>query len=308
MHAAARLRRALAVLPYVAAHGEVSVGELARVFGMTEDVIRADLEVLPFCGLPPYTPDRLIDLAIVDDHVSVRFAEYFSRPLRLTPAEGFALLAAGRALLSVSGSEADGPLASALDKLERALNARDLLDVDIGEPDHIADLRVAAERRERVVIDYYSFGRDAVTTRSVDPYAVVSLRGNWYLAAYCHRAGDDRLFRVDRVRGVRPTGETFEPREAVDTPDDVFHPSAAHTRVTVSLPASAAWVVENYPVESMQQQGTRTVVTLAVSERPWLERLLLSVGREGKVRTPKAWRTAGADAAARVLARYDEHG
>ena len=55
---------------------------------------------------------------------SIRLAEYFDRPLRLTPAEGVALLAAGRALLAVPGSDPTGPLATALEKLERRARAR----------------------------------------------------------------------------------------------------------------------------------------------------------------------------------------
>lgn len=303
--AADRLRRVLALVPYIAAHGEVSIAELARAFGAPEDGIRRDLEVLPFCGLPPYTPDRLIDVAIVDDHVSLRFAEYFSRPLRLTPAEGFTLLTAGRALLATPGSEPHGPLATALAKLEAALGAQEVLEVDIGEPEHLARLRGAAERRERLEIDYYSFGRDAVATRRVDPYAVVSLRGHWYLAAHCHQAADERLFRVDRIRGLRGTGEHFDPPAGASAPQDVFHASPEDTRVTLDLPASAAWVVESYPVESVEpKRGGRLRVVLPVSARPWLERVLLLAGPDARVVAPAGWKGVAADAARRVLSRY----
>lgn len=306
IQAADRLRRVLALVPYIAARGEVTIGELARAFGVGEDVVRADLEVLPFCGLPPYTPDRLIDVAIIDDAVSLRFAEYFSRPLRLTPAEGFALLAAGRALLAVPGSEPGGPLATGLAKLEDALDAREVLDVDMGEPRYVEELRRAADGRRQVEIDYYSFGRDRVGTRTVDPYSVSSLGGHWYLAAHCHQAQDDRLFRVDRIRAVRETGETFETPPASDAPHDVFHPSPDHTRVTLDLPATAAWVVENYPVESVEPGAKgRLRVVLAVSARPWLERVLLGIGPEARVRAPKAWGGVARDAAARILARYE---
>ena len=65
--------------------------------------------------------------------MTIRLAEYFGRPLRLTPAEGLALLAAGRALLAVPGSDPEGPLATALAKLERALDLPDLV-VDVGAP------------------------------------------------------------------------------------------------------------------------------------------------------------------------------
>lgn len=304
--AADRLRRVLALVPYIAARDEVSVAELARTFGVSETVILRDLEVLPFCGLPPYTADRLIDVAIVAGCVSVRFAEYFSRPLRLTPAEGFALLAAGRALLAVPGSEAHGPLASALAKLERTLGAHEVVEVDIGDQEHVERLHRAAAGRERLEIDYYSFGRDTATTRRIDPYAVVTLRGNWYLAAYCHSASDDRLFRVDRIQAVRETGEQFDARAHGEVPADVFQPSAQDTRVTLSLPGSASWVAESYPVESVKtQRGGRLRVVLAVSTRAFLERLLLLVGPEATVISPRGWKTAGAEAASRVLALYE---
>ena len=45
-------------------------------------------------------------------------ADYFRRPLRLSPQEGLALVSAGSALLSVPGADPDGALATALAKLE----------------------------------------------------------------------------------------------------------------------------------------------------------------------------------------------
>jgi len=303
--AADRLRRVLAIVPYIAARGVVSIAELSEAFGVPEAEIEADLDILPFCGLPPYTPDRLIDVSLDGEFVSIRFAEYWSRPLRLTPAEGFALLAAGRALLAVPGSDPEGPLANALAKLEAALGAQEVLEVDIGEPDHVDELRRAAERREQVEIEYWSFGRDAMTTRTVDPYGVHNLRGHWYLAAFCHQAGDDRLFRVDRVRAVRLTGDHFAPPTGSEAPHDVFDPEGETTLVTLDLPADARWVVEAYPTESVtERKDGRMEVRLPVAARAWLERLILAVGAEARVVDPADWVDVGSEAASRVLARY----
>src|SRR5680860_91922 len=110
------------MLPYIAEHPDVSIDELARRFAVTPGEVERDLALLPFCGLPPYTPDRLIDLTVVDGHVSVRFAEYFERALRLRASEGLAVLAAGRALLAVPGSDPHGALGGALSKLADALD------------------------------------------------------------------------------------------------------------------------------------------------------------------------------------------
>ena len=82
--------------------------------------------------------------------------------------------------------------------------------IEIGPARYLGALGAAAEAAERVEIDYYTFGRDQLTTRAIDPRAVFAAAGQWYVDAWCHKADDDRLFRVDRVRGVRPTGEKFD--------------------------------------------------------------------------------------------------
>ncbi len=303
-----RLQRVLALVPYVLAHPFVTVTELAERFEISEQELERELELLPMCGLPPYTADRLIDVAIVDGEVTIRLAEYFERPLRLSPAEGLALLAAGRALLAVPGSDPVGPLGRALDKLEDTLGARGRLAVEVGAGgDHLERLTDAATDHERVEIDYYSFARDEMTTRVVDPWRVFHAFGAWYLAAWCHRAEDERLFRVDRVRAVRPLGTHFEPppRPDDDIPDLVYSPQPDDPRVTLELAPDAGWVVESYPYESAVERASGTwEVVLAVSEPAWLERLLLSLGPDAAVAGPTEFRDLAARAATRLRARY----
>ena len=305
--ASSRLRRVLALVPWIAEHPGAALAEIATRFGVSEAELEHDLELLPLCGLPPYTPDRLIEVEIVDGHVWIRFAEYFDRPLRFSAEEGLALLTAGRALLAVPGSDERGALATALDKLAGALGATEGLSVEVGEPPHLDALRRAADTRERVEIDYYSFGRNATTSRKIDPRSVFHAFGHWYAAAYCHQAQDERLFRLDRIRAVRPTGEHFDPAagEEPDFGESVYHPRSDDPRVTLELDAAATWVVESYPSEEVEERpdGSWRAV-LAVSERAWLERLLLELGPAARVVAPAGQQTVGAEAADRLLTRY----
>lgn len=304
--AAARLRRLLSVIPWMLDHQGSTLSEIAARFGLSEAQLERDLELIPFCGLPPYSPDRLIDCEIVDGRVYLRFAEYFARPLSLTPAEGFGLLAAGRALLGVPGADPDGSLASALHKLAEVLGGVEGMAVELGPGRFLDPLRAAAKAGERLEIDYYAFGRDALTTRVIDPHAVFATAGSWYVDAFCHSAGDDRLFRVDRVRGVRPTGEQFESDPGrVSPPGSVFQPRDSDPRITLLLAPEAAWVAETYPVESVTAEPDgRQRVTLAASGRAWLERLLLRLGPDGEVVGPPEMARVGAEAAARLLRLY----
>jgi proteasome accessory factor C len=304
-----RLERVLALVPWILAHPGTTITELARRFEVDEQQLELDLELLPLCGLPPYTADRLIDVWVADDGaVSIRLAEYFERPLRLTPAEGLALLAAGRALLAVPGADPGGPLAGALEKLEAALGATGTVAVDVGDAGPLAALQQAVADDAQVELDYYSFARDEMTTRVVDPWRVFHAFGAWYLEGHCHRAGGERMFRVDRVRAIRPTGEHIEVPPAADTDEVgeiVYQPAPSDLRVRLRLEPEAAWVAESYPTETVRARaGGRVEVVLAVSAPAFLERLLLTLGPSATVLDPPAAAALRASAAGRVLHRY----
>lgn len=304
--AASRLRRLLAVIPWVLEHQGARLSDVAARFGVTVADLEADFELLPYCGLPPYSPDRLIDCQVTDGRVTLRFAEYFNRPISLTPAEGFTLLAAGQTLLAVPGADPDAALAAALAKLADALDAAGGVAVELGAAPFVAAVRSAVETGEQLEIDYYAAGRDARTTRRVDPYAVFARGGEWYLDAYCHLAGGDRLFRVDRIAALRCSGEVFKRADDRRSPGGaVYHPSPEDRRVELVLPPDARWVVETYPTESVETEPDgRLRVVMAASSPAWLERLLLRLGPTAVLAAPADLPEMRAAAARRVLARY----
>lgn len=306
LSAEARLHRLLAVVPWIAAHDGPPLADVCSRFGCTEEELVEDLQRLFLCGLHPYTPDTLIDVDIAGGRVWIRFADYFARPLRLTPAEGLALLAAGQVAMAVPGADPSGPLNRGLRKLAAALGVGDAETVEVSltpaADEVMATLTSAAGGHVQVEIDYYSFGRDSWRRRVVDPYAVFSAGGQWYLSAWCHAADDERLFRVDRIRAARRLGSTFR---APSGPPDfaVYRARRDDPRVTLTLEPAGRWVLDQYPVESSEELGGgRVRVTLAVSARAWLERLLLRLG-------PAAYGEADLeqvrrDAACRLLGRY----
>jgi proteasome accessory factor C len=300
------LRRLLALVPWVASQDGASIEEVCTRFGCTEAELLHDLELLFMCGLHPFTPDTLIDVAIEDGRVWVRFADYFARPLRLTPAEGLFLVAAGATLLSVPGTDPDGPLARGLAKLAAVLGVdpEEAVDVELGEaaPEVLATLQAASATRHQVEIDYYSYGRDRWARRVIDPHTVFNAAGQWYVDAWCHQAGGDRIFRVDRTRTASSLDTTFEPRPGPRSPSP-YTPAPDDPVVVLELEPAARWVVEQYPTERFEELGQgRQRVWLRASGRAWLERLLLRLGPEATVVEGDA--TIGARAASRLLARY----
>jgi proteasome accessory factor C len=306
LNANERLQRLLALIPWVASRDGPTVDEVCARFGCTQSELVDDLDLLFMCGLHPYTPDVLIEVDITDGRVWIRYAEYFARPLRLTPAEGLALLAAGRTVLATSGGEEGGPLARGLDKLAAAMgvDAGEAVEIELGPvaDDLLVTLRAAAAGHRQVEIDYYSFGRDERAQRIIDPYAVFSAGGQWYVSGWCHRVDDERMFRVDRIASATPLASTFAPpKQAPELA--AYRPSPDDPRVTLELEPSARWVAEQYPVEKVEEVGGgRLRVTLAASQPAWLERLLLRLGRRATVVEGDA--AMAASAARRLLLRY----
>jgi proteasome accessory factor C len=302
------IQRILALVPWIVAHPGSPKTEIAQRFGLTVEQLDDDLALVLMIGVPPYSPGDYLDVEEDDEgHVTIRLADYFRRALRLTPAEGLALLAAGRALLAVPGSDPSGPLATALTKLEDALELPGLV-VHVGEPTQLEAIRAAVGAHARVEIEYWSAGRDEVTIRRIDPEVVFFATGEWYVGAYCHRARDQRMFRVDRIRSVVGTDETFEPGATEFETGDVYTPRSDDTRVTLELTPAAAWVAESYPTEAVTERGDGALeIVLAVSEQGWLERLLLRLGPDVRVVAPAEYASLAADAAARTLGRYRAH-
>jgi proteasome accessory factor C len=317
---AGRLRRMLLMVPWLLEAGGSTVAELAERFGVSEDDVVRDLNLVMCCGVPPYGAEHMITVVLDDDGSVLAWkGPFFTRPMRLTPAEGFAVLAAGRALLAVPGADEAGPLASALDKLEAALgssssssssaSAGRTVDVDLEAPPLLDVVRAAAEAGERLDVEHYSAWRDEVTSRTIDPLLVFTADGRWYVSAVDSRSGALRHFRVDRFSSAVATGEGFErPADAPTAPPaSVFTGGADTTEVTLVVPSSAAWVAEAYDpleVESLDD-GARLRVRLHVAGERWLERLLLRVGSEAVVESPPALAGVGAAAARRLLARYE---
>ena len=304
----ARLRRLLALVPWVVAADGPTLEEVCARFGVGADELVADLDLVFLCGVHPFTPDSLIDVVVADGRVWIRYADYLERPLRLTPEEGLGLLAAGTAALAVPGADPHGPLASGLAKLAAVLGVEpgDAVGVELGPaPAGVVEtLREAVAASRQIEIDYYAYGRDERSRRVVDPHAVFAAEGQWYLRAYCHLAESDRRFRVDRIRGLEVLDRAIE-RAAKGGAEAsrVFEPRPGDPRVVLDLEPRARWVTEQYPLEAIEELGGgRCRVTLAVSEQAWLERLLLRLGPAAI--TARGAEGVAAAAAARVLARY----
>ena len=308
--ATARLRRLLALVPWLAANDGPTVEEVCRRFAITRNELQRDLELLTmYVGVPPYGPERLFHVTIEGGRVFAHLTPALDRPLRLSPDEAVALVVAGQALAEVPGAEAEGALARAVKKLAGLLGVdpAEAVEVDLGTAavPALGTLRQAVEQGRQVEIEHLALGTGERRTRRVDPWHVVLDAGTWYLMGHDHLRNDARTFRIDRILDVRLLDEAAAPAPGA-TARPMFAPADDDPRVTLELAPAAGWVVETYPLEGVEVGDDGVIrVTIAVSTPAFLASLLVRLGPHARVVDgPPELRDAGANAARRALARY----
>ncbi len=143
--------------------------------------------------------------------------------LQITEGELFALLVAEKALQQYRGTNFEKPLISAFKKMASSLPDTVSLNLSDWEQtisfrtsaEQVLDLEIfdalgrAATRREQLLIAYRKPGRALAEQRTIDPWHLANINGEWFLFAWDHLRKDLRTFVPARIQSVKKTGETF---------------------------------------------------------------------------------------------------
>lgn len=311
---ARRLKRILLLVPYAIKHPGTSVEELSAKFGIDREDLVEDLNLLFMCGLPGYGPGDLIDVDFDSGYVYLRMADYFAAPLRLTPAEALALYAGGAAMASLQDMEEADALHRALAKLGRTLGtgAEDEPLVDVrfepGPSGQLEALRDALARQKRLRLEYFSASSGRLGEREVDPWSLYAALGRWYLIGLDHSSGEERIFRVDRIKAAQVLDHAAPPPPDLDPSaySGAFRPRPGQPVATFDIsPSAARWFEEYYPVagaESLADGWRRVAVTY--SDPHWIAALVLSLGNQVRNVEPAEARSAVRDLAEEIEAVY----
>ena len=308
-----RLTRILLLIPYLLKNPGTTTGELAARFGVAEEVVSEDLQLVYVCGLPGYGPGDLIDVSFTGDQVFVDTADYFGAPLRLTAAEALALYAGGQAVLELPGMQEAGALRRALTKLGSALGAgRPESSVEVhlagGPARHMEVLGRALRDSRRVRMEYFSASRAVLTERTIDPWGLVATLGRWYLIAFDHLSSEERMFRVDRIKGAELLDEAAEVPADFDPSSyrEVFRARPEQEVLSFEISAeTSGWFIDSYPCRSVTELDDGWFrVELVAGGRAGAAALLLRLGPHVRAVEPDELRQQARTLAAAIAARH----
>lgn len=299
-----RIQRLLYLVPFVAKRSDgVPVDELTELLDIDRELLLKDLDILCQVGPPDGDPGEYLLVSVEDGRVYVDLPQRLTRPLRLTPAESCGLLLGLRALRVSGIAPFDDALESAEQKLLKTLGR----DADVAEnlatktvvaePDravseHLKPLVTAARKLQCIEIDYTPASRHKAESRAIDPFGIVHHAGEWYLVGYCHKRGDIRTFRIDRIAAVRALSGHFSIPDGFDLEayrrEHLYLPSADAVAVTVILDSlatariGATWPIGN--VSSLPDGHSQIVIDCEGFE--WITSWVLGMGKHARISSP----------------------
>lgn len=311
-----RLVRLLNMILVIQTYPGKSTKELSRICGVSERQCFRDLRVLQDSGIPIYHDQgyrvmerfRLKDISFTLDEAlallyGVKLAER-QRGLFRVPAN------LKHKLLSLLPKNLG-------DEIE---NIHERLEVSHGQT---ADYEAKGElfrainqaiKNNRILrMKYYSFARDELTFREVEPYQLVFSEGFWYLVAYCHQREAVRLFRVDRIEYLEETGAVFELPSGFNY-EDYMGSAWGMERgeefgFSVRFYGDAARFVREtkfHPSQEIIEEDGRTIIfTAKACGLKAITRWLLSFGGEAEVLEPEELKASVRRQAMSILERFN---
>jgi proteasome accessory factor B len=311
------LERMLRIHQLIQAGGFPNATALARELEVNTKTIHRDLE---------FMRDRL-NLPVEFDRSRNGYrytGEVSAFPtMQITEGEIFALVVAEKALQQYRGTSFEKPLLSAIRKMEQSLP--DTISLSLADVERSISFRTRAEpvlnleifdvlaksvaQRQQLELRYRKPGHPA-GTRTVDPYHLANINGEWFLFAFDHARKDLRTFVPARMESARPTGKIFERPQKFSLENrlrDSFgvHAGAGKFEVVIRFtPRAADYIREKkwHPSQSLRDlKDGGAELRMQLSSLAEVERWVLSWGGEAKVVQPRELADSIHAAAKRIL-------
>ena len=149
---------------------------------------------------------------------------YFLPAIMLTSEEITAFFLGEQLFSRYLGTPFETPLRLALDKIKQHLPEHVNYDAQketaaftftgggraIVDPELLLELNEAIRSKHSIEMEYYSASSGQTNTRTVDPYHLHNIHGDWYLIAYCHTRRAPRDFLTSRIKAHKRLLSTFQ--------------------------------------------------------------------------------------------------
>jgi proteasome accessory factor C len=178
------------------------------------------------------------------------------------------------------------------------------------DPKIVDVLNHAIRDHSVVAIDYYTVSRQELSGREVEPYLLFRSPDGWYLEAYCLKAGDQRTFKLERIRSACSTGRTFTPRLEVDltrrATGQAFSSDDVATWATVRFHPRWRTYLEEEGTEGTPLPDGWLEARMPYLDERWMAQEIIRYLGDAVLDSPASARQRIYDVARVLAARYDD--
>ena len=214
-----RLSRLTAILTQLQTKRILNSTTLAEKFGVSVRTIYRDIKALEQAGVPIFTEDGK-GYSLMEG--------YRIPPVMFTESEANALITAEQLVMKNRDSSFSKEYAEAVNKIKAILlySTKEKVDLlskriaispampNTNTSNSLTLIQNALTTFKVLNITYHSEGKDEITKRNIEPFALYyNLQESWTLIAYCRLRKDFRMFRLGRILRIEPLDLNFMPHK-----------------------------------------------------------------------------------------------
>jgi predicted DNA-binding transcriptional regulator YafY len=208
-----RISRLTAIITRLQTKRLLTASELASKFSVSVRTIYRDIRALEQAGIPVY----------VEEGKGYRIMEHYRlAPVMFTESEANALIAVEQLVLNNKDSSLIKNYSEAIDKI------KSVLIVDVKDKANLLSERTQFNQIKNIertssnlsALQFaltnlfltrieYTNETNQTSSRTIEPFALLSTQSNWLLVAWCRLRKEFRYFRLDRIRQLEVLSERF---------------------------------------------------------------------------------------------------
>lgn len=286
-----KLDRLLSIVVILLNKDRVSAKELASRFEVTTRTIYRDIDSINMAGIP------IISYPGNDGGFGIMENFRLERHI-FTEEDIIEVLSALKGMTGLIQSER---IRSAADKFANMIEGKkggDFFDdgiiIDInpwGSKSRIdSDFRTiysAILSRKKLSFNYSDYNGKS-SSREVEPISLVFKAYSWYLYSYCLEKNDYRIFRLSRIKNISVSKDTFTGKKKKYQSDYSIKPD---TDITIRFRNSFETLIsEFFPQSRVEKSSDFSTITFKAQNEEWLYKILLGMGRDIEIVSPKSVR------------------
>lgn len=212
-----RTDRLQAILTHLQSKKIVKAQEIADRFDISLRTVYRDIRALEEAGIPIGAEAGIG--YFLDDSYSLP-------PIMFSTEEASAILIAGKLIPHTSDKKVDHAFQSALYKIKSVMNTDDkevleklessvkvftgMAQIPQKDSIYLQDIQEALVQSKVLKLSYFSHYKQEHSMRETEPVGLLFYAFNWHLIAYCRLRQDYRDFRLDRIRNLEVSNETYQ--------------------------------------------------------------------------------------------------